>query len=301
MGDVGVWAGAALLLVLAVTGGFLLGRSRLIPRRSRALQAAGPDARTAVLAASLVADFIRRAAPLDLVPGGAGEPQARCLPKSAGAEGLVCECLPGAVPLVLQPGQAVTCFFAPLLQGGLKVNAFESEIVAVHRASEPPQIVLRFPRELLAVQRRSHARKRVNDPRFVRVRLWAAAAETSQLFFPEATPDIWVNAYDGQGGGENAVMDISPGGLAMAVRAALMPPGLEPGSPVVLKCSLFQFKEKQFKPYWYAGLVRGISAPDDKTRRIAVEFTTVGALDGSAPQGVRWTERIVNETQGGSV
>jgi hypothetical protein len=88
--------------------------------------------------------------------------------------------------------------------------------------------------------------------------------------------------------------------MAMELRAALVPPGLVPGSPVVLKCSLFQFKEKQFKPYWYAGLVRGMNAPDEKTRRISVGFTAVGTLDGSAPQGVRWTERIVHETQGGS-
>ena len=34
MGDLGMWAGAALLAVLAATGGFLLGRSDVIPRRA---------------------------------------------------------------------------------------------------------------------------------------------------------------------------------------------------------------------------------------------------------------------------
>ena len=290
-----MWFGVTLLVVLAALGGFALGR----------LGRAGPTPRSAPVAVAaspqaLMAGLIRRAAPLDLLSGSAAEPLARCLPRSATPEGLVCELLDSAASMELRPGQAVTCVFAPVRQAGRKVNAFETEINAHHSALEPPQVVLRPPQVLLAVPRRRHARKRVSDPRFVHVRLWAADAETSRLFFPEATPDIWINAYDGQSGGENAVTDISPGGLAMEVRAALVPPGLEPGSPVVLKCSLFQFKEKQFKPYWYAGLVRGISAPDDKIRRIAIGFTAVGALDGKAHQGVRWTERIINETLGGS-
>ncbi len=292
MGELALWSGVGLLVVLAALGGYALGCSGWPRPRLAAPLALSPEALMADLVADLVADLIRSAAPLDLLPGPAGEPLARCLPTSAGPAGLVCELLDSAKSLELRPGLAVTCVFAPVRQNGRRVNAFETEVVALNSALEPPQVVLRPPLELLAVPRRRHARKRVNDPRFVHVRLWAADAESSRLFFPEATPDIWINAYDGQSDGENAVTDISPGGLAMEVRAALVPPGLEPGSPVVLKCSLFQFKEKQFKPYWYAGLVRGVSAPGEKIRRIAIGFTAVGALDGSAPQGVRWTERI---------
>lgn len=291
MGDVLLWSGVLLLAALAALGGFALGRSGWSPRRAPVVQAASP--------ADLMADLILRGVALDLLPGNSGEPLARCLPISAGPEGLVCELLDSAASLGLRPGCAVTCFFAPVRKGGRKVNAFETVIKALHSAPEPPQVVLMAPLEFTSVPRRRHARKRVNDPRFVHVRLWSADAETSRLFFPEATPDIWINAYDGKNDGENAVTDISPGGLAMELRAALVPPGLEPGSPVVLKCSLFQFKEKQFKPYWYAGLVRGVSAPEEKIRRIAIGFTAVGALDGNAPQGVRWTERIMNETTGG--
>jgi hypothetical protein len=292
VGDVVLWSGVLLLAALAATGGFVLGRSGWPSRRVAVAQAASPEA--------LTTGLISRAAPLDLLPDNSSEPLARCLPRSVGPEGLVCELLESAASLELRPGRAVTCLFAPVRQAAHKVNAFETEIVALHSAFEPPQIVLRPPQEFKAVPRRRHARKRVSDPGFVHVRLWAADAETSRLFFPEATPDLWVNAYDGQNGGENAVTDISPGGLAMEVRAALTPPGLAPGSPVVLKCSLFQFKEKQFKPYWYAGLVRGVSAPGAKTRRIAIGFTAVGVLDGTSPQGVRWTERITSETRGGS-
>jgi hypothetical protein len=292
MGDVALWSGIALAVVLAAVGGFALGRSDWAWRKPAAPVVASP--------LTLMAELIRHAAPLDLLPGSAGEPLARCLPKSIGPDGLLCDLLDSAGSLGLRPGLALTCFFAPLRRDGAKVNSFQTEVVEVHSSLELPQVLLRPPLLLESVSRRRHARKRVNDPRFVHVRLWAADSETSRLFFPEAAPDIWINAYDGQNGGENAVTDISPGGLSMELRAALLPPGMEPGSPVVLKCSLFQFKEKQFKSYWYAGLVRGISAPDEKTRRIAVGFTAVGALDGNAPQGVRWTERITNETQGGS-
>ncbi|MBU1228708.1 MAG: hypothetical protein KJ701_01930 [Proteobacteria bacterium] len=292
MGDMVAWATAAFLVVLAAVGGFLLGRSGLFPRRAQVQPEDGPDV--------LLAGIISRAAPLDILSGPSGDPLARCRPEGVGPGGLVCGLMDSAASVELRPGRAVACFFAPVRQSGRKFNAFESEIVAVHGALDPPRIVLRPPLEFKDMPRRRHARKRVNDPRFVHVRLWAADAETSRLFFPEATPDIWVNAYEGNGDGESAVTDISPGGLAMEVRATLVPPGLEAGSPVVLKCSLFQFKEKQFKPYWYAGLVRGVSAPDAKVRRIAIGFTAVGALDGGALQGVRWTERIVNETQGGS-
>jgi hypothetical protein len=89
--------------------------------------------------------------------------------------------------------------------------------------------------------------------------------------------------------------------LALEVRASLVPQALTPGSPVVLKCSLFQFREKQFKPYWYAGLVRGLSAPggpEGKLKRIAVGFTHVGAPDDKAPQGVAWEARMTTEIQG---
>jgi hypothetical protein len=296
MGEVLLWSGVVLLVALAALGGYALGRSGWSPRREPLLLPASPE----TLMADLAAELIRREVSLDLVPGGSGEPLTRCQPLRLGPEGLVCELLDSVLPQELRPGLAVTCLFAPVSLGGRKVNAFESEIVTLHSALESPQLVLKPSLELKSVPRRKQARKRVSDPRFVHVRLWAVDAETSQLFFPEATPDIWINAYDGQNGEENAVTDISPGGMALEVRAALLPPGLEPGSPVVLKCSLFQFKEKQFKPYWYAGLVRGISAPDDKLRRISIGFTAVGALDGNAAQGVRWTERIMNEIIGGN-
>ncbi|MDO9631762.1 MAG: hypothetical protein Q7I92_07695, partial [Humidesulfovibrio sp.] len=188
MGDVVVWSGVALLVVLGVLGGFALGRYARSPRPAPVVPAATPEA--------LMAGLIRHAAPLDLLPGPSGEPLARCLPVSAGPEGLVCELLDSSTSQELRPGRAVTAFFAPVRQGGRKVNSFETEIKAQHSALEPPQVVLRPPQELRSVPRRRHARKRVSDPRFVHVRLWTADAETSRLFFPEAAPDIWINAYD---------------------------------------------------------------------------------------------------------
>ena len=293
MGEATLWAFLAFAAAVSALGGFALGRAWR-PRICTP-PAAGP--------AVVLNGLVTRSAPLDLLPGSpddpAGEPLARCVPKSFGEAGLVCELLDCAAPNEVRSGREVTCFFAPVRLAGRKVNAFATQIASVDSAAEPPRMVLRAPAELLDIPRRRHVRKRVSDTRFVRVRLWQADAATSRIYFPEAAPDIWVNAYDSRHGEENAVTDISAGGLALEVRAALVPPGLEPGSPVVLKCSLFQFREKQFKPYWYAGLVRGISAPGGKMRRIAIGFTAVGSPDPAGPQGIVWKEQTLNEIAGG--
>jgi hypothetical protein len=298
MFDVAWWAEMTLVAVFSAAGGYALGRA------GRRRIAPAPDAPVAV-PAPFLKDLAARAVPLDFSltgEGGAvGESLGRCVPRSLDPDGLVCELLDVAAPELAGPGARVTCFFAPQRLDGRKVNAFTTVIAAVDAVAEPPRMLLAPPTEVLAIVRRRHARKRVNDQRFVRVRLWLAEAGTGRTYFPEAAPDIWVNAYDGHHGEENAVTDISAGGLALEVRAGLVPRGLAVGSPVVLKCSLFQFREKQFKPYWYAGLVRGVSepqGPQGKLRRIAVGFTHVGAPDDSAPQGVAWTAREVDEIQG---
>ncbi|MDR3640295.1 MAG: hypothetical protein P4L39_03135 [Humidesulfovibrio sp.] len=297
MVDAGWWTGMALVAVVSAAIGFVLGRAG----RLRVLPAL--DAPLAV-PAPFLKELVARALPLDLLPDGteiSGESLGRCVPRSLGPDGLDCELLDAATPGLAAPGARVTCFFAPQRVDGRKVNAFNTVIAAVDAVAEPPRVLLAAPSEVLAIPRRRHARKRVNDQRFVRVRLWLAEAGTSPIHFADTAPDVWVNAYDGHHGEENAVTDISAGGLALEVRASLVPPGLALGSPVVLKCSLFQFREKQFKPYWYAGLVRGLSAPGGpggRLRRIAVGFTHVGAPDDGAPQGVSWEERPVNEPQG---
>jgi len=198
--------------------------------------------------------------------------------------------------VAVHAGLSVMGFFAPITFDGRKVNAFQTEILSVEATLEPPRILLSAPTQFRTVPRRRHPRKKVSDPRFVRLRLWQADIANSTLYFPEASPDLWINAYDGRHGEENAVSDISSGGLAMEVRGALVPPALAPGVAVVLKCSLFQFRDKQFNPYWYAGTVRAISTTGETTRRIAVAFTHVGAPHQLAPQGLVWSPLPSPET-----
>ncbi len=297
MGETAIWAGLAVGAVLAVFAGLWAVR---ILRRSKARATAqakvqGVDPAVGALLAGLIGEGVA----LDLVPvgpdggkGGKGEgaePLARCVPVEAGPGGLVCELLDCAAPDAVHAGLKVQGFFQPLPLAGRKVNALDSEILAMQGAADPPRIVLALPQGFRAVPRRRHPRKKVSDPRFIRLRLWLADVADSTTYFPEASPDLWINAYDGRHGDENAVSDISPGGLAMEVRAALAPAGLAPGARVVLKCSLFQFKDKQFKPYWYAGSVRAVTEPATGLRRIAVAFSHVGAPDRLAPQGLVWT------------
>lgn len=294
MGETAIWAGLAVAAACAVLAGLWMAGLR---RRSRAratgqAKVRGVDPAVGALLAGLIGEGVA----LDLVPvapdggkGDAAEPLARCVPVEAGPGGLVCELLDCAAPDAVHAGLKVQGFFAPLPLAGRKVNALDSEILAMQGADDPPRIVLALPQGLRAVPRRRHPRKKVSDPRFIRLRLWLADVAQSTVYFPEASPDLWINAYDGRHGDENAVSDISPGGLALEVRAALAPAGLAPGARVVLKCSLFQFKDKQFKPYWYAGKVRAVTQPAQGLRRIAVAFSHVGAPDRLAPQGLVWT------------
>lgn len=293
MDDGGVWTGAILAGVLMAVFGALWLRSR---GRAAGAGATGPGATLAGLIGESVA--------LDLVPESGGEPLARCVPLELGPRGLACELLDCASPDAVHAGLSVMGFFAPITYDGRKVNAFHTEILSVEGTLEPPRILLSAPSQFRSVPRRRHPRKKVSDPRFVRLRLWLADIATSAQFFPEASPDLWINAYDGRHGEENAVSDISPGGLALDVRAALVPAALIPGAAVVLKCSLFQFRDKQFNPYWYAGTIRAVSATGENTRRIAVAFSHVGAPHQLAPQGLVWTPlpslAIPPETTGAS-
>jgi len=301
MFDAAWWASVSLAAGISAAAGFLLGRAggrSVAPAKDLPLAAS----------ALFLKDLAARGVALDICQFVAeGEPVgdtlARCMPKTLEPDGLVCELLDSAASGVAGPGARILCFFAPQRVDGRKVNAFETVVASVDAVAEPPRMLLALPARLLTIARRRHARKRVNDQRFVRVRLWLAEPDVSPLHFPVAAPDIWINAYDEQHGEENAVTNISAGGLALEMRTGLVPGKLRHGSPVVLKCSLFQFREKQFKPYWYAGLVRGLSTvggPGGTLTRIAVGFTHVGAPDDMAPQGIAWTEKKMNEIQGDS-
>lgn len=295
MGEMAIWAGLLLGALACAAAAYALLRRRGRARAQAVAQAKVQGVDPAV--GAVLAGLIGEAVALELIPigpdgkaTGGGEPLARCVPVQAGPGGLICELLDCAAPEAVHAGLKVQGFFAPLPLAGRKVNALETEILAMQGAADPPRIVLAVPQGLRAVPRRRHPRKRVSDPRFIRLRLWVADVADSAVYFPEASPDLWINAYDGRHGDENAVSDISPGGLALEVRAALVPRALAPGARVVLKCSLFQFKDKQFKPYWYAGAVRAVTPSETgSTRRIAVAFSHVGAPDQLAPQGLAWT------------
>lgn len=299
MGDVAWWAWLVLAAALAAAGGFALGRMggrRVAP---------APD--SAADALPVLRALAQGGVPMDVMPRGwvdAGEdapyePLARCVARRAGPDGLDCEVFAGAGAA---PGTPVTCFFAPMRAGGRSVNAFETVIASQDFEAEPPLLTLAPPVEALSRPRRRHPRKRVSDQRFVRVRLWLAPFDTSSLHFPDAQPDIRINAYEGGSVAEGSVTDISAGGLALEVPAAQAPAGLALGAAVVLKCSLFLFKQKQFKPYWYAGAVRGLGqgqGPGGPVTRIAIGFTHVGAADPSLPQGVAFAPRNGNDSKGG--
>ncbi|MGE4263679.1 MAG: hypothetical protein AB7E46_04290 [Desulfovibrio sp.] len=308
MGDMAWWASFGLVAAASALGGFALGRlgrRRLAPAKDAPANVA--PALRALAAGGVELDVMPRAW---LDASGASalgedapyEPLARCIARASGPDGLICEIFASVPELESAASAPVTCFFTPQRSGGGKINAFETVIASVDTSLEPPRLTLGPPTELLSIPRRRHPRKRVSDQRFVRVRLWLAEPDVSPLYFPDTAPDIRVNAYEGNHGEESAVTDISAGGLALEVPAAQAPRGLAKGMAVVLKCSLFLFREKQFKPYWYAGVVRGLGEAQGSggaaMRRIAIGFTHVGAADDKSPQGVSWARRTVDESKG---
>jgi hypothetical protein len=313
MGDMAWWASLGLVAAASALGGFALGRLgrlRLAPAKDASANVAPVDVAPAL--AALATGGVE----LDVMPrawldaSGASalgqdapyKPLARCIARASGPDGLICEVFASSPELETAVGAPVTCFFTPQRSGGGKINAFETVIASVDTSLEPPRLTLGPPTELLSIPRRRHPRKRVSDQRFVRVRLWLAEPDVSPLHFPDTAPDIRVNAYEGAHSEESAVTDISAGGLALEVPAAQAPSGLARGMAVVLKCSLFMFREKQFKPYWYAGVVRGFGEAQGPggaaMRRIAIGFTHVGAADDKSPQGVSWARRTIDESKG---
>lgn len=294
------WAALAGTAAVSGLAGYVLGSAR----RCRVAVAEEPP----VPAAPVLRALAEAQARLELAAGGAdpaalaacspGQAPAReaiaaCVVRSVGPHGLLCEPSRFADLAELAPGRVVTCFFPPRREQGRKVNAFQSAVLDVDAKAEPPSVTLALPAHVLELEERLEARKRVADPGLVRVRLWLAEADESPVHFPDAAPDLWINAYDGGAAEENAVTDISEGGLSMRLRAGMLPPGLAAGAPVVLKCSVFEFREKLFKPRWRAGVVRGVSAPAGKSAaalvRVAVGFTLAGRLDESARQGLAWS------------
>ena len=203
-----------------------------------------------------------------------------------------CEIIERLDVIKANKGQDVVCVFAPLKTREGKINTFTAAMIETDRAGRnPDRIILSTPADYTFVSRRKHIRKRVADQQFIRVKLWLASPKTTDVSFQDAMPQIGVNAFtlEGPDQAANGVINISDGGIGLAVLNRLLPETCIPGESVVLNLFMFHFGEKTFKPYWYAGTVRSMEEGRPGFTRLGIQFTAVGQTDPEIDH-LEWTE-----------
>ncbi|WP_419778672.1 PilZ domain-containing protein [Maridesulfovibrio sp.] len=173
-----------------------------------------------------------------------------------------------------------------------KVNSFRSRISSLECDKEGcGRMTLTPPSKFALVKRRRHKRKRVIDQQFIRVKLWRGTADSSDTSFVDRIPDLAVNSYDPRSTGheDNQVINISNGGIGVGAAAELVESKFRTDDDVLISIFMFNFRQKVFKPYWYAGKIRSIERMDSNTCRVGVQFTGSGKMRDENEQHINWT------------
>lgn len=206
----------------------------------------------------------------------------RCAITSASRKRLKCAVVERLDLPQAEQGENALCMFAPARVDDRTVNAFYAEILELDLSKgEAGRIVLARPNKLFHESRRSQKRKRVVDQQFVRVKLWLADPQESDIAFEDAVPHIGVNAFASRNGqSANSVINISKGGMALSISDSLLPETCGVGAPVTVNLFMFRFRDKEFHPFWYQGEVRSLGQASPGFTRIGIEFTGVGRFTG---------------------
>ncbi|MCJ2164169.1 MULTISPECIES: hypothetical protein [unclassified Pseudodesulfovibrio] len=267
------YAGAGLLAFLALT--LLIVALRLLAR---------PKARNIHSTRSAIPHLLQqKGVVIDVQAGPDDETvSVRCVITSAKSGKIKCEIIERLDVIKTRPGNDLVCVFAPLKTRDGKVNSFTALLVESDRTGRSKnQLILSGPTDFAMIPRRKYSRKRVADQQFIRVKLWMENPESSDLEFEDAMPQIGVNSFasGGKDQNANAVINISDGGIGLNVLNRLLPETCTQDTPVVMNLFMFNFREKTFKPYWYAGLVRSMEEGRPGFTRIGIEFTATAQAD----------------------
>lgn len=271
---------------LRMIGGTLLGLSALILlfiglRLLRRPRHNPPSTRTGI-----PRTLQHKGAVVDMLAGPDDESVAvRCVITAAKSNKIQCEIIERLDVLRTKPGHDLVCVFAPMKTRKGRINSFTATLMESDRAGRgTDRLVLAGPTDYALIPRRKHQRKRVADQQFIRVKLWTASPQDSDLTFEDAAPQIGVNSFatDGPGQGANAVINISDGGLGLSVLNRLVPETCTVSTPVVINLFMFNFREKTFKPYWYAGEVRTLEDGRPGFTRMGIAFTATARADGDS-------------------
>ncbi|WP_320006022.1 PilZ domain-containing protein [Maridesulfovibrio sp.] len=193
---------------------------------------------------------------------------------------------------MLNPPAEITLMFPPEKSMSGKVNSFRSKISSLKCDKDGcGRMTLTPPSKFALIKRRRHKRKRVVDQQFIRVKLWLGTADSNDTSFIDRIPDLAVNSYDPRSTGheENQVINISKGGIGVGASAGLVESKFNTDDDVLISIFMFNFRQKIFKPYWYAGKIRTIERMDSSTCRVGVEFTGSGKMRDENEQHIDWT------------
>ncbi|SDL34407.1 hypothetical protein SAMN05660337_2714 [Maridesulfovibrio ferrireducens] len=173
------------------------------------------------------------------------------------------------------------------------VNNFKTTIISLECKKEGcSRLSASIPYSFSSIIRRRHKRKRVIDQQFIRVKIWLGKPDTDDASFADSIPDLAVNSYDPRSGGheDNEVINISNGGLAVSTPLILSENKFDTETDVLINIFMFNFRQKIFKPYWYAGKIRTVENIDRKSCRLGVGFTMSGSIRDENEQFIDWTE-----------
>lgn len=216
----------------------------------------------------------------------------RCVITTASSGRIKCEIIERLDVIKTREGNEVVCVFAPLKTDKGKINSFTAHLIESETSGrKADRIILSAPTNYTLTPRRKHARKRVADQQFIRVKLWIDNPYTSDISFEDASPHIGINSFTNEGPDQsaNAVVNISNGGLGLSVQNRVIPETCAVGASVAINLFMFNFKEKSFKPYWYAGEIRSMEEGRPGFTRMGIEFSGSGEPCGDTCT-ILWNE-----------
>jgi len=276
-------AGAILLGILAIT---LLLLGLLLLRR--------PKKKNTSSRTNIPRTLQEKGTVVDILTGQNDETVSlRCVFTSIKSNKITCEIIERLEPLKTGKNRQLFCVFAPTKTPKGKVNSFATTLLKLGHSNRTANLmVLSAPTEFTMIPRRKHVRKKVADQQFIRVKLWLEDPIFSDTSYQDATPHIGVNSFssDSPEQNGNGVVNISNGGVGLSIVNSLIPETCGPDSPVVINLFMFNFREKSFKPYWYAGTIRSLEESRPGFTRMGIEFTSTATPDPSTGR-LNWTTR----------
>lgn len=231
---------------------------------------------------------------MNLCPAS-GEPHhgvARCVVVGLRGRRLLCEVVDEGVNLFFNPGDPLTCEFRPLRLAGARVNCFQTTYAGDELAMDRvPRILLDPPRDPAFTPRRAQVRKKVVDQQFIRAQIWFASPDEPEGLRPmDTAPHLAVNVQDVRSGQDScgSVLNVSTRGVGLELNCELAGQRCAPGSAVILNLSLFSFRGKGFRSYWYAGVIRSAEETPRGTLRVGVQFRRAGR-ETPGERSLTWT------------